>query len=83
MGAVDKLETTLKKMVESESKDRKQNMAELCRMVEQMPAGTAGTGDRIHLTQPALDVKTLRADAGLFKKAQGHILVGKKNKRTG
>ena len=70
MGAVDKLETTLKKMVESESRERKQEMAELRQIVEQIPAGTAGTGDRVHLTQLALDVKALRAEFDLLKKTQ-------------
>ncbi len=73
--AVDKLETTLKAMVESESEARKHEIAELRNIVEQMPEGTAPSGDHSSLTQLALEVKALRADVDRLSSIQTTVPV--------
>ena len=73
--AVDKIEVNLRSMVEQEAESRRQEIAELRQDVEEMPAGSAGTGNKVLLTKLALEVKALQSEVKLLKKAHTEAAV--------
>lgn len=67
--AVDKIETTLKAMVDKESETRAKEVAKLRELVQQNPAA-AGPGEQARFTQLVLEVKALRGDVDRLSGAQ-------------
>ncbi len=69
--AVDKIETTLKAMVDKESETRAKEVAQLRELVQQNPA-VAGPGEQARFTQLVLEVKALRGDVDRLSGAQAN-----------